>query len=82
MRLRRQLRQIWESSEPAASRRRQIFRLWDSCEEDEVGAEARALIVQFVEEHPGPGRADIFSVAELEQLNEGRVSRELFSPYQ
>lgn len=81
VRLRRQLHAIWEANKPAGERRVELFRLWDSCEEDEVGAQARAAVVEFIREHPGDARADIFAAEELRRLNASRVSRERFAPY-
>ena len=81
VRLRRQLHAIWDSDRPAVSRREAIFRLWDSCEEDEVGAEARAAIVEFIQEHLGVDGSDAFAAEELRRLNTRRASQEAFAPY-
>jgi hypothetical protein len=81
VRLRRQLRAIWDAEKPTEQRREEIFRLWDSCEEDEVGAQARAAIIEFVQAHTGVVRADVFPTEQLRRLNARRVSREAFAPY-
>ncbi|MFK7998889.1 MAG: hypothetical protein AB8H86_04805 [Polyangiales bacterium] len=80
VRLRRQLREIWESTKPIRERREEVFRLWDSCEEDEVGAQARGVILEFIRDHPGEEGGGVFPAEELRRLNASRVSRERFAP--
>ena len=75
----------------AAERRRQLFQLWDECEERQgetddrpeaaAGREARSQIIRFVRRRLPSGSPDGFTAAELEQLNAGRRSRERFQPY-
>jgi len=81
-RLRGRLRALWGNpSLPAASRRRQLFRIWDGLAEDEVGGRARALIERFVRRALPPGSPHAFTAAELAELNGNRRSSTRFAPY-
>jgi len=80
--LRGRLRALWGNpSMPAATRRRQIFRLWDGLAEDEVGRRARAAVERFVRRALPADSADAFTTAELAELNGGRRSEARFTPY-
>lgn len=79
VRLRRQMQTIRDSGQSAEERRRRLFRLWDACEEDEVGALARAAIVEFLQTQD-TGFGLRFPDEELRRLNAARVSREPFAP--
>jgi hypothetical protein len=81
LRLAGRLERTWTSDRDAATRRRALFKLWDDCSDDDVGARARAAIVSFVLERLPAGSAEAFSDEELARLNEKRHSREPFRPY-
>ena len=75
----RRLRELRDSAD-AVQARAAIFRLWDECEEDEVGNEARDAIVAFVQEHLPAGPRG-YGDEELSALNRERSSRAPFRPY-
>src|SRR5262249_8298905 len=59
----------------AARRRRLLFQLWDECDDTDPGRQARAIILGFIRDHH-----IAYDVAELDQLNRRRTTRELFAP--
>lgn len=84
----RYLEAVW--SRPgwsAAARRQLLFALWDEAAEEgnellrQGGAEARRIIEEYVAWRLPPGSRHAFGVAELEQLNRARQSRQEFAPY-
>ena len=81
LRLTGRLERTWTSARDAISKRAAIFKLWDDCSDDDVGAKARAAIVAFVAERLPAGGPDAFTETELQRLNQGRRSRQPFQPY-
>lgn len=81
LRLAGRLERTWASDRDAATRRRAIFKMWDECSDDDVGARARAAILAFVAERLPAGSDDAFTEEELERLNRNRRSRAPFQPY-
>ncbi|MFO0681395.1 MAG: hypothetical protein U0234_05055 [Sandaracinus sp.] len=80
--LRSRLREIWsDTSEPASSRRRQIFELWDELEDGEGGAPARQAVISFIRREIPESGADSYTMIELARLNANRESAERFDPY-
>ncbi len=81
-RLRGRLSRVWSTtSRSAASRRRRIFALWDEAAEDDLGREARRIIVEFVREVLPAGSEDAYTEDELARLNASRESEQPFAPY-
>ena len=62
-------------------RRAALFTAWDECEEDRVGDEARAAVVDFIRDRLPSGSPDAFGASELQELNARRRSRARFAPY-
>ena len=82
VRLRWQLDQIWcdtKISEP--ERRHRIFELWDDTSDDEIGARARAIVVDYVRVQLAANTLHAFSRVELDALNAMRSRSEAFRPY-
>jgi hypothetical protein len=82
------LSRIWSYDPwPPDLRRRVLFALWDECAEEgnslmvAGGAQARAVIEDFVRENLGPGSPDAFRAEEIARLNELRTSSAAFAPY-
>lgn len=65
----------------ARGRRRAIFQLWDDCDTNAMGAQARAMVVTFVRERLPAGTALAFSASELRSFNATRISPVAFDPY-
>ncbi len=81
-RLRGRLSRVWSTtSRSAASRRRRLFALWDEAAEDDLGREARRIIVEFVREVLPAGSEDAYTEDELARLNASRESEQPFAPY-
>jgi hypothetical protein len=81
LRLTGRLERTWTSGRDAPARRRALFKLWDDCSDDDVGARARAAILAFVVDRLPAGSAEAFTPEELDQLNAKRRSRDPFRPY-
>jgi hypothetical protein len=75
-----------------AARREMVFEMWDECLDDrpaaddtvphpDLGAAARASILAFIRRVFPPGSPDAFTPAELATLNQRRLSRSPFAPY-
>ena len=75
-----------------AARREIVFEMWDECLDDrpapddtgphpDLGAAARASIVAFIRRVFPPGSPAAFTPAELATLNQRRLSRSPFAPY-
>ncbi|HKO91835.1 MAG TPA: hypothetical protein VJU61_11810, partial [Polyangiaceae bacterium] len=58
-----------------------LFKLWDECSEDELGAAARKRVEHFVREHCVPGTAVGYEAEELAALNARRASKAPFEPF-
>lgn len=96
-RLRTKLERVWEKADwTVKRRRRQLFLLWDECEEPgedtpaddtldgsrrSVGVKARAAIVAFINDTLPSGSEHAYPPAELAALNRERTSRQRFAPY-
>ncbi len=85
---RKRIEAIWfDGSDPVAVRRERLFKLWDECLEtgDEAAVLAarfvRSSVLAFIRRTIPRGDPDAFSQDELERLNEGRYSKQRFSPY-
>jgi hypothetical protein len=74
--LRGRLEEIWNRKDlSAVQRRRLLFAIWDECEDDEAGQQARTTIVGFIR------RLQIhFPPEELAGLNRHRLSAEPLAP--
>lgn len=77
----------WEHGRDLATRKRDLFELWDECAETdddavaEAGATARIYILAFIRSKlpaDGPGA---YTAAELAALNARRQSKQPFAPY-
>jgi hypothetical protein len=81
-RLRARLRTIWQDeTETPSHRRRMIFDLWDESSEDDDGAAARRLVIEFITETMPSGGPDAYPTDELARLNASRESTLRFNPY-
>ncbi|MEZ4404119.1 MAG: hypothetical protein R3B06_29120 [Kofleriaceae bacterium] len=86
--IRKHLAQVWARGEvDAATRRAQLFELWDDAVEDgsdaerEAGDAARAAVIGFIRAHLPADGPDAYTAAELAALNAHRLSRARFAPY-
>lgn len=80
--LRTRLFRIWsDEAQPAAQRRRALFRVWDDCSDDSAGGAARAAIEAFVRDRLPASSPDGFAPSELTRLNGARASEARFAPY-
>lgn len=83
----RNLEQLWATVPDAAERKRQLFALWDECDETgssdvvEATDHARKRVLKFVREHLPPGSHEAFTDAELAALNRDKQSHASFAPY-
>ncbi len=83
----RNLEQLWATVPDAAERKRQLFALWDECDETgtndivEASAHARERVVKFVRERLPRGSHDSFTASELAALNRAKQSHASFAPY-
>ena len=97
-RLRGKLQRVWDdTSKTAQRRRRQLFLLWDECEEPsnvetaedddldtarrDFGGKARSAITSFIRDTLPKDSEHGYSTQELETLNRSRASRMRFAPY-
>jgi hypothetical protein len=79
---RRQLDQIWCDTKLSVElRHHRIFQLWDDTSADEIGARARAVVVEYVRYHLAANSSHAFTRPELDGLNAGRSQRDQFDPY-
>jgi hypothetical protein len=78
----RALARLWGGDEPLSARKAKLFALWDDCADDEVGELRRAQIESFVREQCPPGNDCAFTTGELAMLNQGRISKRAFAPYE
>jgi hypothetical protein len=71
----------------SATKRAQIFAMWDECiengndDEHQAATIARETVIDFVKEHFAVASSDAYSAAELSELNAKRTSTALFAPY-
>ncbi|MEP6859792.1 MAG: hypothetical protein ABJE66_04175 [Deltaproteobacteria bacterium] len=83
----RNLERLWATVPDAAERKRELFALWDECNEigtnDVVDASARARerVVKFVRQHLPQGSHDSFTDSELAALDRDKQSHASFAPY-
>jgi hypothetical protein len=83
----RNLEQLWATVPDAAERKRELFALWDECDETgssdvvEATDHARKRVLKFVREHLPPGSHEAFTDAELAALNRDKQSHASFAPY-
>jgi hypothetical protein len=83
----RNLEQLWATVSDVAERKRELFALWDECDETgtaavvEASAHARKRVIKFVREHLPRGSHDSFTDAELTALNRDKQSHASFTPY-
>jgi hypothetical protein len=82
------LRSLWNRQDIGApARRALLFRLWDELveggadPEGQAAAQARGLILRFIEVHLPAGSVDGYSREELHHLNSQRRSAASFAPY-
>tara|TARA_R110002096_G_scaffold171490_4_gene344429 strand:- start:45318 stop:46055 length:738 start_codon:yes stop_codon:yes gene_type:complete len=76
---------VWRQEWDAQTRRQLLFALWDECAEGnasnaEEGAEARAIILAFIDSELPSGSRDGFRQDELAMLNTLRTSSSEFAP--
>lgn len=80
--LRRALERTWfDAPGPGVKRRAALFELWDECREEQVGLQAREMVVSFIRQHLPRGSAEAFTDGELAKLNSRRASAMEFRPY-
>ena len=83
----RNLEQLWATVPDVAERKRELFALWDECDESgsndvvEASAHARKRVIKFVREHLPQGSHEAFTDAELAALNRDKQSHSSFAPY-
>ncbi|HET9992334.1 MAG TPA: hypothetical protein VFQ65_27570, partial [Kofleriaceae bacterium] len=81
------LETVWATQPDLAERKRELFALWDECNETgtsdvvDATAHARARVVAFVRAHLPPGSHEAFTAGELAALNRDKQSHESFAPY-
>jgi hypothetical protein len=84
------LASMWgNTAQPIATRRRQLFLLWDACSEGDDGdatvasggRAARTEILAFINQHLPAGSPQAYPSAELTALNQSRTSTAVFQPY-
>jgi hypothetical protein len=77
----------WQRGRDVATRKRDLFELWDDCAEsgDEAlvaaGAAARAYVIGFIRARLPANSPDAYTSAELVELNAHRGSTHVFAPY-
>ncbi len=88
MSLTAELRALWDDEKvPIELRRRELFQLWDDCEDDpnesaaKYGAQARATILAFIRRRLPASSPKAYSPPELRLLNQRRRSVVPFDPY-
>ncbi len=80
--LRRALLKIWsDAGLSLAARKRETFALWNHAGDDETGRSVRAMVQAFVRERCPAQSSCAYRPSELKHLNEARLPREAFSPY-
>jgi hypothetical protein len=80
--LRARLNDLWaDPTHDKAARRRAIFALYDSCNDEDAGATARRLIVSWVRITLPAGSPDAFTRAELKAFERDRSGPVAFLPY-
>lgn len=81
-RLQRELERIWCDEERSPRvRRRLLFERWDAMADDEVGAQGRAVVVEFIRANLPEQGGLAYSRDELLALNARRLQRQRFDPY-
>jgi len=77
----------WERGGDVATRKRDLFELWDECAETgddavvEAGASARLYVIAFIRSRLPAAGPDAYTAAELAALNAHRQSKQPFAPY-
>jgi hypothetical protein len=80
--LRARLERIWDNRALSAQARRgRIFDLWDDCADDELGRRAQAVVLAFIRERLPAGSPNAYPRAEIQALNDRRISPVPFAPY-
>lgn len=85
--MRRNLARLWRKVTDPVERRRELFALWDECEEGdgaagEAGERARRQVIAWIRSHLPAGSTDAYSADEIRALDKHRDSTEHFAPYE
>lgn len=80
--VRNQVRMLWaDRTESAASRREQLFEIWDDLSEAEGDRAARDAVIAFIRAELPATSEDAYTDSELSTFNARRASTERFAPY-
>jgi hypothetical protein len=83
----RNLAWAWQRARDIATRKRDLFDLWDDCAEsgDDAlvagGAAARGYVIGFIRAQLPADSPNAYTAAELTELTEHRRSKQAFGPY-